>query len=168
MKTTKLHKLMTFKFQQGGAAPQQGGAQDLQQQVVALVQAAMQGDKQARAQVQQIMDAAQQGNQQAVQIAQMIQEVVTAMQSQARKQQIGGKLAYIHQLRTGVGLDEEVTYAKCGGKMVKKVTKKSCGGPAKKPKAETGGTVKTQTYFEKCGGKAKVAKKKKCYFGGSL
>lgn len=160
---------MTFKFQQGGAAPQQDGAQDLQQQVIALVQAAMQGDEQARTQVQQIMDAAQQGDQQAVQIAQMIQQVVQAMQSQARKQQIGGKLAYIHQLRTGVGLNEEVVYEKCGGKMVKKVTKKSCnGGAVQKPKAGKGCLVKAKTYFEKCGGKAKVAKAKKCYFGGSL
>jgi len=153
---------MVFKFQQGGATPQEG-APDMQQQIVGLVQAAMQGDEQARAQVQQIMKAAQQGDPQAVQLAQMIQQVIQAMQSQARKQQIGGKLAYIHQLRTGVGLNEEVIYEKCGGKMVKKVSKKSSGG-VQKP--ETGNRSRTKTYFDKNGGKTKVAKK--CYFGGSL
>lgn len=157
---------MIFKFQQGGNAPQQG-AQDVQQQVIALVQAAMQGDEKARAQVQSIMDAAQQGDPQATQLAQLIQDVVKAMQSQARKQQIGGKLGYIHKLRTGVNPDEEVLYERCGGKVVKKVTKKACGGNAKKPKAENGTTMPTKTYFDKKGGKASVAKKK-CYFGGGL
>jgi hypothetical protein len=57
-------------FQQGGAAPQQ---QDMQQQVVALVQAAMQGDQEAKQTVTQIIKAAESGDQQAMQMAQMIQ-----------------------------------------------------------------------------------------------
>jgi hypothetical protein len=39
---------MTQKYQQGGAAPQG----DPQQQIIQLVQAAMQGDQQATAQIQ--------------------------------------------------------------------------------------------------------------------
>lgn len=154
---------MTFKFQQGGAAPQQ----DLQQQVVQLVQAAMQGDAKAREQVQQIMDAAQKGDQQAMEVAQMIQETVKSMQGQARRQQIGGKLDYIHKLRTGVNPDEEVLFERCGGKVVKKVAKKCNGGKSmQKPKAEAGCAMKPVTYFKEKGGKAVMAKK--CFFGGSL
>ena len=65
-------------FQQGGTAPQQ----DLQQQVIALVQAAMQGDQQATQQVNQIMEAAKNGDPRATQIAKMIQQVVQQMQGQ--------------------------------------------------------------------------------------
>lgn len=161
---------MVLKFQQGGAAaPQQQGGSDIQQQVVTLVQAAMQGDEKAQAQVQQIMDAAKQGDPQATQIAQLIQQVVQAMQSQARSQKVGGKLAYIHKLRTGVNQDEQVTFERCGGKVVKKVTKKAKGGETEKaPAAGKGCAVKAKTFFECKGGKAKIANAKKCYFGGSL
>ena len=109
-------------FQQGGAAPQQ----DLQQQVIALVQAAMQGDQQATQQVNQIMEAAKSGDPQATQIAQMIQQVVQQMQGQATSAKWGAKLRYIQSLK----------YAK-GGKTCpecekKKIEEKKCGGKAKK------------------------------------
>ena len=52
-------------FQQGGNAPKQ----DIQAQVTALVQAAMQGDQKATQTVNQILEAAKSGDQQAVQIA---------------------------------------------------------------------------------------------------
>ncbi len=158
---------MIFKFQQGGNVPQQNGEQNVQQQIIELVQAAMQGDENAKKQVQQIMEAAQQGDQQAMQLAQIIQEVVKAMQSQARKQQIGGKLEYIHKLRTGVSTDETVVYEKQGGKLNKKIIKKDCNGSKVKPKEEAGGKTPSKKYFEKQGDKAKIVKKT-CYFGGSL
>lgn len=109
-------------FQQGGAAPQQ----DLQQQVIALVQAAMQGDQQATQQVNQIMEAAKSGDPQATQIAQMIQQVIQQMQGQATSAKWGAKLRYIQSLK----------YAK-GGKTCpecekKKIEEKKCGGKAKK------------------------------------
>ena len=109
-------------FQQGGAAPQQ----DLQQQVIALVQAAMQGDQQATQQVNQIMESAKSGDPQATQIAQMIQQVVQQMQGQATSAKWGAKLRYIQSLK----------YAK-GGKTCpecekKKIEEKKCGGKAKK------------------------------------
>jgi hypothetical protein len=53
--------MKTRYFQQGGATPQ-----DPREQIVQLVQAAMQGDKKATQQVQQIMQAAEQGNPEAV------------------------------------------------------------------------------------------------------
>ena len=109
-------------FQQGGVAPQQ----DLQQQVIALVQAAMQGDQQATQQVNQIMEAAKSGDPKAAQIAQMIQQVVQQMQGQATSAKWGAKLRYIQSLK----------YAK-GGKTCpecekKKIEEKKCGGKAKK------------------------------------
>lgn len=110
-------------FQQGGIAPQQ---QDLQQQVIALVQAAMQGDQQATQQVNQIMEAAKNGDPRATQIAQMIQQVVQQMQGQATSAKWGAKLRYIQSLK----------YAK-GGKTCpecekQKIEEKKCGGKAKK------------------------------------
>lgn len=111
-------------FQNGGAAPQQ---QDMQQQVIQLVQAAMQGDQKATQTVNQIMEAAKQGDQQAMQIAQMIQQVAQQLQGQAQAAKWGAKLSYIRSLK----------YAK-GGKACpdceakKKVEEKACGGKAKK------------------------------------
>lgn len=91
-------------FQQGGAATQQG---NVQEQVIALVQAAMQGDQKATQTVNQIMEAAKAGDQQAVQLAQMIQQVAQKMQGQATAAKYGAKLSYLQSL-------------KCGGKSMKK------------------------------------------------
>jgi len=109
-------------FQQGGAAPQQ----DIQQQVVSLVQAAMQGDKKATQTVNQIMEAAKAGDQQATQIAQMIQQVVQQMQGQATAAKWGSKLNYIKSLKYAKGgktcpaCEQKVEMKKCGGKKTKK------------------------------------------------
>ena len=124
-------------FQQGGSAQQ--GAQDVQQQVVALVQAAMQGDEKANQTVTQIMEAAKAGDQQALQLAQMIQAVVKQMQGQATSAKWGSKLGYIRSLK----------YANGG---------KTC------PTCEQGAPIKVEE--KACGGKAKKAKKR--YFGGWL
>jgi peptidoglycan hydrolase-like protein with peptidoglycan-binding domain len=96
-------------FQQGGAAPQQ----DVQAQVTALVQAAMQGDQKATQTVNQILEAAKSGDQKAVQLAQMIQQVAKQMQGQAVSAKYGSKLAYLQSL-------------KCGGK-TKKAKKAAVG-----------------------------------------
>lgn len=138
---------MTPKYQQGGPAPQAQGAEDMQQQIVSLVQAAMQGDEQARGQIQQIMEAAQQGDPQATQIAQMVQEVVQAMQGQARKALIGGKLNYIHRLRTGANLDEQVLYEKKGGKLTKKIVRKNQNETEDQPEMKKN-KKKKKVYYE--------------------
>lgn len=124
-------------FQQGGIAQQ--GAQDVQQQVIALVQAAMQGDEKANQTVTQIMEAAKAGDQQAMQLAQLIQEVAKQMQGQATTAKWGAKLGYIRSLK----------YAQGG---------KAC------PACEKGAPIKVEE--KACGGKAKKAKKR--YFGGWL
>lgn len=107
-------------FQQGGAAPQQ----DMQQQVVALVQAAMQGDKKATETVNQIMEAAKAGDQQAMQIAQMIQQVAQKMQGQATAAKWGSKLNYIKSLKFAKG-GKACPACEKGAPIVEK---KACGG----------------------------------------
>lgn len=92
-------------FAGGGQAQQAQQAQqgNLQQQVTALVQAAMAGDQQATQQVNQIMEAAKSGDQQAAQIAQLIQQVVQQMQGQATMNKWGSKLQYVRSLKYAKG-----------------------------------------------------------------
>lgn len=111
-------------FQQGGAAPQQ----DIKAQVVALVQAAMQGDQKATQQVNQIMEAAKAGDQQAVQIAQIMEQVIKELQGQATSAKWGTKLGYIRSLKYAKGgktcpvceKGKQVEMKACGGKKAKK------------------------------------------------
>ena len=120
-------------FQQGGAAPQQ---QDLQQQIIALVQAAMQGDQKATETVNKIMEAAKAGDQQAVQLAQMIQQVVEQMKGQATTAKWGAKLGYIKSLKYAKGgkacpaceKGKQIEMKACGGKKAKKAKKRYFGG----------------------------------------
>lgn len=127
-------------FQQGGIMNQQ---QDIQQQIIQLVQAAMQGDQKATDTVNQIMQAAQQGDQQAVQLAQMIQQVVEQMKGQATMAKWGSKLEYIKSLKYAKGGEicpscqnggksVQTQSAKSLKKPIKKVEEKACGGKTKK------------------------------------
>lgn len=150
--------------------------QQLQQQIVQLVQAAMQGDQQANQQIQQIMQAAQQGDQQAIQIAQMIQAVAQQMQQQqVRVAKFGAKLNYIRQLKGQCPEGYQMAYYKEGGQLCKRCMKvhqdggevdpttqqtiagqfrsAKCG--TKMKKKSNGGAVEK----EKCGGKPKLKKK---------
>lgn len=151
--------------------------QQLQQQIVQLVQAAMQGDQQATQQIQQIMQAAQQGNQQAAQIAQMIQQVAQQMQQQqVQAARFGAKLNYIKQLKGQCPEGYKMEYYKEGGQLCKKCMKvhqdggevkqtpntvagqfkmeaAKCGKKMKKK--EKGGAIES----EKCGGKPKLVKR---------
>lgn len=151
-------------FEQGGRTPQQE-AQDMQQQIVALVQAAMQGDEKANQTVNQIMEAAKQGDQQAVQLAQMIQAVVQQMKGQAVSAKWGSKLAYIRSLKYAKG---GKSCAPCKKRSTKKVEEKACGGksPMKVQEKACGGKTSMKVEEKACGGKAKKAKKR--YFGGWL
>lgn len=105
----------------------------MQQQIVQLVQAAMQGDKQATQQIQQIMQAAQQGNQEAAQIAQMIQQVAQQMQQQQTpSMKNGAKIQYLKYLKGQCPDGYEMKIFKAGGKVCKKCMKKATGGEVKK------------------------------------
>lgn len=115
--------------QQGGTMNQQ---QDIQQQVIQLVQAAMQGDQEATETINQIMQAAQ--------MAPMIQQVIEQMKGQANMAKQGSKLGYIRNLKYAKG-GKTCPTCQNGGKSLqttvvkkptKKVEEKACGGKAKK------------------------------------
>ena len=101
-----------YKYQQGGQTQQTNGQQDITQQAIALVQAAMQGDQQANQTIQQITQAAQQGDQQALQIAQLLQAIIQKMQG-SRKARLGAKLNYFKQV-SECPERQEVVYFKKG------------------------------------------------------
>lgn len=132
--------------------------QQLQQQIVQLVQAAMQGDQQATQQIQQIMQAAQQGDQQAAQLAQMIQAVAQQMQQQQQQQQVraarfGAKLNYIKQLRGECPDGYEMKVFRQGGQLCKKCMKKHQDGGQAEPQS-----IAKQFTSARCGKKLDMAK----------
>lgn len=90
-------------FQQGGQSTAQARQQDIQQQIVELVQKAMQGDQDATKTINSILEAAKTGDQQAMQMAQMIQQVAQKMQGQATAAKWGAKLSYIRSLKYAHG-----------------------------------------------------------------
>lgn len=124
------NQLVNLKFKQGGqmykyaagaqmVQPQQtGGQQGIEQQAIALVQAAMQGDQQANQTIQKIMQAAQQGDQQAVQVAKLLQAIAQQMKG-SRKARLGAKLDYIKQSIGECPEGQEVVYFKKGGEICK-------------------------------------------------
>jgi excinuclease UvrABC ATPase subunit len=126
-------------FQQGGTMQQ-----DIQQQVIQLVQAAMQGDQKATQTIQQVIQAAKQGDQQAIQLAQMIQQVMEQMKGQTQVAKMGSKLEYIKSLKYAKG-GKTCPTCQQGGKPLQtnsvekpikkskeKIEEKACGGKAKK------------------------------------
>lgn len=129
--TNKLNnQLVNLKFKQGGqmykyaagaqmVQPQQvSGQQGIEQQAMALVQAAMQGDQKANQTIQKIMQAAQQGDQQAAQVAQLLKNIVQQMKG-SRKARLGAKLDYIKQSIGECLEGQEVVYFKKGGEICK-------------------------------------------------
>lgn len=124
------NQLVNLKFKQGGqmhkyaagaqmVQPQQAsGQQGIDQQAMALVQAAMQGDQQANQTIQKIMQAAQQGDQQAAQVAKLLQAIVQQMKG-SRKARLGAKLNYIKQSIGECPEGQEVVYFKKGGEICK-------------------------------------------------
>ena len=128
--TSQNSQLVNLKFKQGGqmykyaagaqmVQPQQtSGQQGIEQQAMALVQAAMQGDQQANQTIQKIMQAAQQGDQQAVQVAQLLKAIVQQMKG-SRKARLGAKLDYIKQSIGECPEGQEVVYFKKGGEICK-------------------------------------------------
>lgn len=141
-----------IKFQkQGGMINfyQDGGQvqDDPQQKIIALVQAAQQGDQQAQQAIQQIQQAAQQGDQQAAQIMQLIQQITQQMQQQVQAARHGAKLNYLASLRGYCPQGSHLEFFKIGGQICKKcmqnkVQEDKCGGKAKKQKMACGGVTK--------------------------
>lgn len=138
---TNFKKFMSWGksyFQQGGTMNQQ---QDIQQQIMKLVQAAIQGNQEAIDKINQIEQAAQQGDPQAAQLKQMIQQVVEQMKGQATSAKWGSKLQYIKSLKYAKG-GKTCPSCQNGGipnntknnpdKLKNKIEEKACGGKTKK------------------------------------
>ena len=104
--------------------------EQLQQEIIKLVQAAMNNDEQAIQQIQQIMQAAEQGDPQAAQIAQLIQQIIQEQQGGVPKDKFGAKIEYIKRLKGICPEGQEMQFFKKGGKVCKKcmpkAAKKGC------------------------------------------
>lgn len=125
------NQLVNLKFKQGGqmykyrtgaqmVQPQQtsSGQQGIEQQAVALVQAAMQGNAEANQTIQKIMQAAKKGDQQAAKVAELLQAAIQQMKG-SRKARLGAKLDYIKQSIGECPEGQEVVYFKKGGEICK-------------------------------------------------
>ena len=152
-------------YQQGGQAQE-----DPTQKIVALVQAAQQGDKQAIQALQQVEQAAKQGDKQAMQIMQIVQQIME-QQNQARAAKHGAKLNYLASLRGICPEGSHTEYFKAGGQICRKCIKdaeENAQKAVKKNKMACGGATKAvntikaemgiKAAMDKCGGKAKKKK----------
>ena len=162
---------VNLKFKQGGqmykyaagaqmVQPQQaGGQQGIEQQAIALVQAAMQGDQQANQTIQKIMQAAQQGDQQAAQVAQLLKNIVQQMQG-SRKARLGAKLNYFKQT-CECPEGQEVVYFKKGGELCKVCTGKKMQDGGKSDPIKEFKKRRNKKELCKCGAKVATRNSKK-------
>lgn len=158
---------MISKFQQGGAAPQQGGGilaqiQQLpQEQQAQLMQAFAQWAQQKGVDVQQL-----QSNPAALEqaLGQFMQEMQT-QQAQAAKH--GAKLQFIKSLKHQCPEGEKLEFFAKGGAIGCKCVKENKNGGKTESKKNA-----IDLYKEKCGGKMKKdkcgGKMKKHQIGGTL
>lgn len=165
------NQLVSLKFKQGGqmykyaagaqmVQPQQtSGQQGIEQQAIALVQAAMQGDKQANQTIQNIMQAAQQGDQQAVQVAQLLQAVIQKMRG-SRKARLGAKLNYFKQT-CECPEGQEVVYFKKGGELCKVCAGKKMQDGGKSDPIKEFKKRRNRKELCKCGAKVATRNSKK-------
>ena len=165
------NQLVSLKFKQGGqmykyatgaqmVQPQQAsGQQGIEQQAIALVQAAMQGDKQANQTIQKIMQAAQQGDQQAVQVAQLLKAIVQQMQG-SRKARLGAKLNYFKQT-CECPEGQEVVYFKKGGELCKVCAGKKMQDGGKSDPIKEFKKRRNKKELCKCGAKVATRNSKK-------
>ena len=165
------NQLVSLKFKQGGqmykyatgaqmVQPQQtGGQQGIEQQAIALVQAAMQGDQQANQTIQQIMQAAQQGDQQAVQVAQLLQTIIQKMRG-SRKARLGAKLNYFKQT-CECPEGQEVVYFKKGGELCKVCAGKKMQDGGKSDPIKEFKKRRNRKELCKCGAKVATRNSKK-------
>ena len=164
-------QLVSLKFKQGGqmykyatgaqiVQPQQSsGQQGIEQQAMALIQAAMQGDQQANQTIQQIMQAAQQGDQQAVQVAQLLKNIVQQMQG-SRKARLGAKLNYFKQT-CECPEGQEVVYFKKGGELCKVCAGKKMQDGGKSDPIKEFKKRRNKKELCKCGAKVTTRNSKK-------
>ena len=151
-----------YKYATGAqmVQPQQAsGQQGIEQQAMALVQAAIQGDKQANQTIQKIMQAAQQGDQQAVQVAQLLQTIIQKMQG-SRKARLGAKLNYFKQV-SECPEGQEVVYFKKGGELCKVCAGKKMQDGGKSDPIKEFKKRRNRKELCKCGAKMATRNQKK-------
>ena len=165
------NQLVSLKFKQGGqmykyatgaqmVQPQQAsGQQGIEQQAMALVQAAMQGDQQANQTIQKIMQAAQQGDQQAAQVAQLLKAIVQQMKG-SRKARLGAKLNYFKQT-CECPEGQEVVYFKKGGELCKVCAGKKMQDGGKSDPIKEFKKRRNKKELCKCGAKVATRNSKK-------
>ena len=163
------NQLVSLKFKQGGQmykyatgaqmVQQASGQQGIEQQAMALVQAAMQGDKQANQTIQNIMQAAQQGDQQAVQVAQLLQTIIQNMRG-SRKARLGAKLNYFKQT-CECPEGQEVVYFKKGGELCKVCAGKKMQDGGKSDPIKEFKKRRNRKELCKCGAKVSTRNSKK-------
>ena len=165
------NQLVSLKFKQGGQMykyatgaqmiqPQQAsGQQGIEQQAIALVQAAMQGDQQANQTIQKIMQAAQQGDQQAAQVAQLLKAIVQQMKG-SRKARLGAKLNYFKQT-CECPEGQEVVYFKKGGELCKVCAGKKMQDGGKSDPIKEFKKRRNKKELCKCGAKVTTRNSKK-------
>lgn len=165
------NQLVSLKFKQGGrmykyatgaqiVQPQQASEQQgIEQQAMALVQAAMQGDQQANQTIQQIMQAAQQGDQQAAQVAQLLKAIVQQMKG-SRKARLGAKLNYFKQT-SECPEGQEVVYFKKGGELCKVCAGKKMQDGGKSDPIKEFKKRRNRKELCKCGAKVSTRNQKK-------
>lgn len=167
--TSQNSQLVNLKFKQGGQmykyatgeqmVQQISGQQGIEQQAMALVQAAMQGDKQANQTIQNIMQAAQQGDQQAVQVAQLLKTIIQNMQG-SRKARLGAKLNYFKQV-SECPEGQEVVYFKKGGELCKVCAGKKMQDGGKSDPIKEFKKRRNRKELCKCGAKVATRNSKK-------
>ena len=165
------NQLVSLKFKQGGqiykyatgaqmVQPQQAsGQQGIEQQAIALVQAAMQGDQQANQTIQQIMQAAKQGDQQAAQVAELLKAIVQQMKG-SRKARLGAKLNYFKQT-CECPEGQEVVYFKKGGELCKVCAGKKMQDGGKSDPIKEFKKRRNKKELCKCGAKVTTRNSKK-------
>lgn len=147
---------MINKYQQGGAAPQQGGEQ-LEQMVMQISQMVGEQPETVMAAIQaggenfkQVIAALQQGDAQSAK--QMIQQLAQQGAQMARQ---GAKLKFIKNLKHQCNEGEHLEYFKAGGSFGCKCVKTEKKGGKAEPKNAIQQFKEKNPKAEKCGGKMK-------------
>ena len=167
--TSQNSQLVNLKFKQGGQmykyatgaqmVQQVSGQQGIEQQAMALVQAAMQGDQQANQTIQKIMQAAEQGDQQAAQVAQLLQTIIQKMKG-SRKARLGAKLNYFKQISECPEC-QEVVYFKKGGEICRVCVGKKMQDGGKSDPIKEFKKRRNRKEMCKCGAKVATRSQKK-------
>lgn len=165
------------KYQQGGAMPQGGQEQQMQQVIMQIAQMTGEAPETVMAAIQaggenfkQVVQALQQGDAQSAK--QMIQQLAAqGQQQQATMARNGAKLNYIKNLKGDCPEGTHLEYYKAGGRLCKKCAKNQEGGEM--PEEKKGGVLAQYkkkinkdcggAKMDKCGGKMK-----KHQIGGTL